>query len=170
MNQHDRVRGVGLLCCHCTRNVAYYRAGWVDDVFVSNDDFWRNANSNFLDTSVLEWCKLFDERNGKHHWRTVVPEPAGFLAALWEGIGVTEEAFDAHRKEMKTYRDKFVAHLDADRRMQIPRLTLVVDSVVFLYDLVRNEHQDFLPDAPANLRSYYEEHLEHGRSHYPNAT
>ncbi len=170
MNQRDRVRGVGLLCCHCTRNVAYYRAGWVDNGFVSNDDFWRNANSNFLDISVIEWCKLFCESKEKHHWRKVVPETAAFLPALWEAIGVTEDVFNANCKEMKTYRNKFVAHLDAERRMQIPRLTLVVDSVVFLYDLVRNEYQDFLLDAPEDLRSYYEERLEHGRSHYPNTT
>ena len=141
----------------------------MDGVFVSNDDFWISANSNFLDISVLEWCKLFGEWNGKHHWRKVVPEPDAFLPALWEGIGVTEEAFDAHCEGMKTYRNKFVAHLDANRRMQIPRLTIVVDSAVFLYDLVRNEYQDFLPYAPANLRRYYEERLEHGRSRYPNA-
>jgi hypothetical protein len=170
MKQRDRVRGVGLLCCHFTRNVAYYQAGWVDDSFVSSDDFWRNANSNFLDISVLEWHKLFGEWNGKHHWRKVVPEPDTFLTALWEDIDVTEDAFNTHCKEMKTYRDKFVAHLDNERRMQIPRLTIAVDSVLFLYDIILNEYQDFLPDAPANLRSYYEERLEHGRRRYPNTT
>jgi hypothetical protein len=72
---------------------------------------------------------------------------------------------------MKTYRNKFVAHLDAGRQMRVPRLTMVVDSTVFLGDLVRNEYQEFLPDdALPNLRSYYEERFEHGRSHYPNAT
>jgi hypothetical protein len=71
---------------------------------------------------------------------------------------------------MKTYRNKFVAHLDAERRMRIPSLTIVVDSAVFLGDLVRKEYQEFLSNAPANLRSYYKERYEHGRSHYPNAT
>jgi len=171
MNQRDRVQGVDLLCYHCTRNVAYYRAGWTDGVFVSNDDFWINANSNFLDISVLEWCKLFGEWNGKHHWKQVVPKPATFLHDLCEGIDVTEDVFNAHRNEMKTYRNKFVAHLDAGRQMRIPSLTMVVDSAVFLGDLVRNEYQEFLPDdALPNLRSYYEERFEHGRSHYPNAT
>lgn len=169
MKQSDRVRGVGLLCCHCVRNIAYYRAGWLDGHFVSNDDFWRNTNSNFLDVAVLEWCKVFADWNGKPHWRKVVPAPADFLSALLEGIAITEETFNAHREETRTYRDKFVAHLDAERMMQIPRLEVILNSVVFLYDLIRNEYQQFLVDAPLNLRDFYEQRLEHGRGMYPNA-
>lgn len=170
MNQRDRVRGVGLLCCHCVRNVAYYRAGWVDGQFISNDDFWRNANSNFLDIAVLEWCKLFADRNGKHHWKKVVPAPDNFLSALLQEIGITEGVYNAHCEETKTYRDKFVSHLDAERMMHIPRLDVVIDSTMFLYDLVKNEYQEYLPDAPQNLRAFYQERLEHGRLHYLNTT
>lgn len=170
MDQRDRIRGVALLCCHCARNVAYYRAGWVEGRFISNDDFWRNANSNFLDIAVLEWCKLFVDRKGKHYWSKVVSVPDEFLPVLINGIDVTENVFNTHCEEVKTYRDKFVAHLDAGRRMQIPSLTIVVESAVFLYDLVRNEYQDFLLDAPVNLRDYYEEKFERGQGHYPKVT
>lgn len=158
------------MCCHCVRNVAYYLAGWADGGFVSDDDFWRNANSNFLDIAVLEWCKIFAHWNGKHHWRKVVPAPDDFHFALIQGIAITEEEFSKRRDETKTYRDKFVAHLDATRMMQIPTLGVLVDSSVFLYDLIRNEYQDFLVDAPDNLREFYEQRLEHGQRAYSSAT
>jgi len=169
MNQRTKVRRVGTLCCHTVRNIAYYRAGWVDGDFVSGEDFWRNANSNFLDIAVLEWCKLFGERNGKHHWRKVVPDPDVFLPTLRNGINITEEEFNEHCNQMKTYRNKFVAHLDNQPVMHIPRLTMVIDSTVFLYGLIRGEFEEFLADAPANLREFYEERKVYGRGFYPHA-
>lgn len=169
MNQRTRVRRVGLLCCHMVRNVAYYQAGRPNGELVSQEDFWCNANSNFLDIAVLEWCKLFGEWNGKHHWRKVVPEPTEFPTALHEGIGITQAEFDAHKSEMKDYRDKFVAHLDSECRMQIPRLTIAVDSTIFLFTLLRTEFEEFLPDAPQNLRQFYEQRIDYGRRFYPKA-
>ncbi|MEY6433597.1 hypothetical protein ABC977_14420 [Thioalkalicoccus limnaeus] len=170
MNQRDRVRGAGLLCCHCVRNSAYYRAGWRDGHFVSQLDFWRNANGNFIDIAVLEWCKLFADRNGKHHWRKVVPDPDGFLPGLFGSIGVSEEAFNSLCEETRTYRDKFIAHLDEGRLMHIPRLNVIIDSSIFLYGLIRTEYQQFLGDAPPDLRQFYEERLAEATGVYPNAT
>jgi hypothetical protein len=107
--------------------------------------------------------------NGKHYWKKVVPELAAFLPALRESIGVTEEGFDTYCREMKNYRNKFVAHLDSEREMQIPRLTIAIDSTIFLYTLIRTEFKGFLPDAPQNLRHLYDERIEYGRRFYPNA-
>ena len=170
MNQRNRVRGAALLCCHCVRNIAYYRAGWVDGHFVSEEDFWRNANSNFLDIGVLEWCKVFADSNGKHHWRKVVPAPDRFMSALFEGIAVTEDAFNTLHEETRRYRDKFIAHLDDERIMQIPRLAMVIDSAMFLFDRIQNEYEPFLTDAPQNLRDFYEQRFEHARGMYVNGT
>jgi hypothetical protein len=167
MNECDRVRGVGQLCFHCTRNIAYYRAGWMGKNFVSNDDFWVNANSNFLDIAVLEWCKLFTDTKGKHYWTKVVPKSETFMSSLYADIGITEGDFDACYKEMQTYRDKFVAHLDAERRMQIPKLTIAFDTVVFLYSVVRTAYPDYLHDAPLDLKAFYNERFAHGRIRYP---
>jgi len=170
MNERDRVRGVGLLCCHCVRNIAYYTAGRRDGAFVSDEDFWRNANSNFLDIAVLEWCKLFADERGKHHWRKVVPDADAFLSSLYRTIGTTEATVEAYALKMRTYRDKFLAHLDAERMMEIPELNLAVDTSVFLFNTVRNAHEDKLADAPFDLRTFYKERLSHARDKYDAAT
>ena len=124
MNCCDRVRRIAILCHHCVRNAAYHRAGWVDNRLVSDDEFWRNANGNFLDIAILEWCKLFDWK-GKHHWSTVIckagprdktsPEVRAFLSDMLQSADISEEEFAKSFKKIMTYRNKFVAHIDNDK-------------------------------------------------------
>jgi hypothetical protein len=56
------------------RNLAFHRAG--RDIEVQRKlldrrhrqgGFWREAHGNFFDISVLDWCKMFADREGKHH-------------------------------------------------------------------------------------------------------
>jgi hypothetical protein len=89
---------------------------------------------------------------------------------LLANLKAQEDVFEAHCAEMKTYRDKFVAHLDDERRMQIPNLTVSINSVIYLYGVVRIEFASVLGDAPQSLRQFYRERLAHGRAPYANAT
>jgi hypothetical protein len=108
MTPRERKRRVGILCCHCLRNIAFYRAGYTQNRFCSCKQFWINANGNFLDIAVLEWCKLFADARGKHHYAKVTNEHTNFRRDLLAKLAVTAAEFDEYVKEMKTYRDKFV--------------------------------------------------------------
>ena len=55
MNKTKRLRRVGILCCHFTRNFAYYKAGSECEQPERREQFWLSVNSNFIDISVLEW-------------------------------------------------------------------------------------------------------------------
>lgn len=170
MISRKRVRRVGILCCHCVRNIAYYRGGWINGAFVSNEDFWKNTNSNFIDIAVLEWCKLFADRNGKHHWKKVVLYSDEFRSDLFQEVGVTEDEFLEQLRKTKKYRDKFVAHLDDDLRMNIPELDLLLSSTKFLFRKIREIYPDFLIGVPDDMGSFYEDRLAYGKTLYPVAT
>lgn len=163
MTKNERVRRAAKLCCYCAGNVAYYRAWWKGKKLVTNDAFFVNANSNALDIAVLEWCKLFTDPGGKHRWRKVVPETGEFLPELCAQLKIDENCFEEHCLKMKTYRDKFLAHLDEDRFMDIPDLTITLNSVVFLFGILRSEYSEMLIDAPSDLRQFYRERLAHGK-------
>lgn len=166
MTKNQRARRIAKLCCNCTRNSAYYRAGWHNRQILVHEDFWVDANSNFLDIAVLEWCKLFTDKRGKHHWQKIAPNPDKFLPQLLAKIKVTENTFQDHCKEMKTYRDKFVAHLDDEQQMQIPKLTLAINSAIYLYDILQAEYAGVLGSTPKSLRSFYRERFAHAKLHY----
>lgn len=159
LTRKERLRRVARLCCHCLKNLAYYKTGWhtSTDLF-KEDQFWKIANNNFLDICVLEWCKLFGEPKGQYSWRKIVTDPQTFFGSLLKELKITEMDFNTYVKGIRIYRDKFVAHLDSERVMNIPKLALAQQSVCYLYDyLLANEDQgNFFPDAPSKAATFYE--------------
>jgi len=112
MTRRQRIRRVAILCCHCIRNIAFYNVGWRDGAPVFKEQFWITANSNFLDIGVPEWCKLFGDVRGKHYWGKVITTVAGFFYGLLKSLRMTADQLELYVKEMRIYRDSFVAHLD----------------------------------------------------------
>lgn len=128
----ERLRRVLILCQAIARNLAYYRVGWREEYKDISDyskhpqsaNFWRTANSNFIDMCVLEWCKLFADKNGKHFWGNIVSNSAAFKTALLAHLGIDDAAFGKEIEAMLRYRDKFLGHLDSDVVMNIPGLEI----------------------------------------------
>jgi hypothetical protein len=151
---------------HFLRNAAYYRAWNAATVARRREQFWITLNGNFIDTCMLEWCKLFGDLNAKHHWAKCVSNQPAFLNGLCVELRITPEQFEAFRLEVRAYRDKFVAHLDNLNTMQIPRLQPAIESVEFLYQHLLNVEDDvgaFL-DAPRSASAQYQQHLREGRA------
>jgi hypothetical protein len=144
LTDRERRRRVVLLCCSFIRNLAFYRAGQSDKArpLLSADDphasFWRQASANFLDTAVLDWCKLFGDKSGEHYWSRVVADAAQFEADLLDHIGMDAAGFEAQIKAMRHYRDKFIAHLDNLRKMDVPHLGTAKKAVAFYHRYLLN--------------------------------
>lgn len=168
MTRNQRLRRAGILCCHFLRNLAFYKAGWQKNELIYRDDFWVNVNGNFLDICIIEWCKLFGEKNGKHYWKKVITNQQPFLGGLLNAVGLTREEFDAYIEHMRIYRDKFVAHLDSEDRMNIPELKVARKSISFLYCylLTFEDKDNCLFDAPRKASHYYKQSRLHGREVY----
>lgn len=136
LSDEDRVRRTAILCGHCLRNIAFYRAGWRPtrrDLRVQRQ-FWIAANGAFIDSAILEWCKLFADPKGKHYWSKSVADKSGFSNALYRRLRLCEAEFSAYIQTFKQPRDKFIAHLDAEPTMYLPRLRVARASAAFLYD------------------------------------
>lgn len=168
MTRRQRIRRVAILCCHCLRNLAFYNPGWRDGALLFKEQFWVTANGNFLDICVLEWCKLFADPRGKHYWGKVIADSAAFFDVLLKALGMTRHQLEAYVKEMRTYRDTFVAHLDSEEQMQIPKLHVARQSAAYLYDYLRaNEDEgDFFIDAPDTASTLYTRFMNEGKLIY----
>lgn len=123
-----------------------------------------NVNGNFLDIAVLEWCKLFADNRGKHFWRKAISDNGTFQAGLLAELRLTEADFEDYVNQMRTYRDKFIAHLDSEEVMHIPLLQTAVNSTVYLYDyLLENEETGgCFADAHKGGLNFYENFLDEG--------
>lgn len=137
VSRKNRLRRVAILCASFVRNLAYYRAGQCEDVrhllskYHRSASFWRQANSNFLDICVLDWCKLFADSKEKHHWSNIVSDRAAFEEKLLKEYKISKEHLEEQIEIMRRYRDKFVAHLDSDMTMNIPELDTAKSCVWF---------------------------------------
>ncbi len=134
--------------------------------------FWINANSNALDVAVLEWCKLFAEYHGKHHWRNVVLNPAAFISGLCAALNVSVDQFQNYEVSVRRHRNKFVAHLDEEHVMDIPRMRIVRKSTSYLFNHLRNDDlgKQCLADAPTSAVEHYSVMYRQARQEYTRAT
>jgi hypothetical protein len=163
-----RLRWTAILCCHAIANLASYRGGWDGARLTRKEDFWKRVNGNFMDIGVLEWCKLFADRSGAHCFRNVLTDPNGFEAALLAHLVMSDANFDTYCAGLRTYRDKFVAHLDDDPKATYPQFDVAIKSTKFLFSyLRRNEDRGgYFDGLPVNLESAYRIALTEAKASY----
>jgi hypothetical protein len=163
LTRDERLRRVVIIMAAFARNLAYVRAAAnFRNRFPRNSewDFWVTTTGNALDIATLEWCKLIGDKNDKHHWSRIVTDPAAFEAALHGDLCLPPAGFADYVASVRRYRDKFVAHLDSDRTMDIPDFDVAEHAVRFYHAyLVEHEVPDGvllnLPSSPAALATYY---------------
>jgi len=170
MTRSQNLRRVAILCCHCLRNSAFCNSGRYNGERIFKGQFWINVNNNFLEIAILEWCKLFAETRGKHYWRKVISNHKTFQEGLLAEVNLTETEFGDYLNQIRSYRDKFIAHLDSEDTMYIPPLQIAVESTVYLYDyLLENEETgDCFADAPKGGLGFYEKFFHEGTAVYKN--
>ncbi|MCD4674472.1 MAG: hypothetical protein K8S18_00545 [Desulfobacula sp.] len=81
---------------------------------------------------------------------------------------LTEDEFNAYIAEMKSYRVKYVAHLDAVERFNIPKLDIAKKSAAYLYNylLAREDQGGYFSDAPRDVSRFYKDAFKEGLSVY----
>ncbi|KFX62378.1 hypothetical protein [Paraburkholderia fungorum] len=159
ISRRQRLRRVGIVCCHALRNLAYYRTWFDTGKPRADEQFWVTANGNFAEVTVLEWCKVLADERGKHHWTKVVKDQTAFLAGLLDKLGIEESAWLDYIGEMRFLRDKFIAHLDDENEMTLPLLDIAKASTIYLYTYLltnENEEEDTFADAPQDAVDWFD--------------
>ena len=165
LSRRARLRRTGLLCLHTLRNLAYHRAIADSRRPWQEQQFWVAAHNNYLDVAILEWCKIFTDRAGMHHWRKSVVRPEHFAAEMHTVLRSDAETFQAYALSIKSYRDKFVAHLDEENDIRIPRMSIAKLSTQTLYEWLQRHEDDCnaFHGAPLRADRYYAECFTHAR-------
>ncbi len=151
----ERLRRVFITGHSCVRNFAYYRAARSADTAalpLEHRDVKARITNNFLDIGVLEWCKLF-VANERHAWDRLIPQADRdkFTADLPTHLGINQAGWTAYIDEFRTYRDKFLAHLDSNRTMHPPKLDLAIEAVLFYASHLQQTHAESKDIHPADM-------------------
>ena len=142
---------------HVLRNLAFLRAMVDSRRSWNQSQFLVTAHNNYLDVAVLEWCKLFADSSGRHHWRKSVTDQDAFQIKLLRDIASSQREYETYVISFKEYRDKFVAHLDEENTIYVPRMATARLSTETLYRWLRNQEDDCnaFHDAPRRPEDYY---------------
>lgn len=157
LTKTERLRRVALLCCHFERNLAYYRA-WHGGLTPGDyGEILATIDGNFIDMAVIEWCKIFGDIKGKHHWRKVV-DHQDFETEMLKYLNQSSEEFKNYVNENREYRDKFIAHLDDEVSINIPKMDKAKDAVEFLYGYLTGVEAStgIFIGLPTGMAVYYE--------------
>jgi hypothetical protein len=123
-----------------------------------NQNYWILICNNFLDMAILEWCKVFGSNREKTHWEKLVDDHASFQQGLLKALKIDQSGWEAYRKDIKKYRDKFIAHHQKDpNRTHYPHLDISLDCSFYYYNWLINRlklcHIFYEPD---DLKIYYD--------------
>ncbi len=97
-------------------------------------NFWRLIYGNLLDVAVLEWCKIFGAHAEPTHWKNVVTDHDTFRNDLLASLKIDDARWNAYWEEMKTYRNKLIAHhIEDGGPAYYPKLDLALKSSYYYY-------------------------------------
>jgi hypothetical protein len=154
------------LCRSVLRNAAFFRGG-ISPASTPKTQFAIQARNNFLDMVFLDWCKLFWDRRGPHHFAKILPDVAGFSGQLLAAVKMSAGEFEGVAKSVAHYRDKALAHTDVFDTIDIPRLDAIIESTLQLYEALRAQCGDEPePRAPYDLRATLLLEEDVGRSNF----
>ena len=153
----DRARRAALLCCHFARSFAYYSI-FQRSPDLDKEGFWLTIHGNFVDVCVLEWCKLFGSDSGEYYWKKTLSAPDVFKRELLDMHHINNAALDIIWKEIKDYRDKFVAHSEHHETTIIPNLNVPYLMVGFYFGKLQSEFPALQEDSslPRHFDRYYD--------------
>ena len=155
------LRRVGLKCADFARQLSYHR--------VLNDYkdgfklyFWIYVFNNAIDLAVLDWFHLFGYHNDDLHWKQVVADIDAFRNQLLSHVNMTENEWKLYREEIKTYRDKDVAHIEVRPTSHVPEMSVAQKAVTYYYENVLKELTGFgdYSHWPKDLSDYHQRSME----------
>ena len=92
-----------------------------------------------------------------------------FKDRMFESINIKQTDLDRVHSTIKSYRDKFVAHLDSEETMNIPELEDALRMIFFYYSEVKTICGS-TADWPESLENFYEEHFNKAIKQYEQQT
>jgi hypothetical protein len=100
-----------------------------------------------------------------HFWLAVLGEDAE--QPFLHEVGMSKCDHEAYVETVRHYRDKFVAHLDSDRTMNVAELGHVLKTVSLLYEKVRPTiDPSAIPEFPLDFMAAYDQSLSEALAEY----
>jgi len=100
------------------RNLTYYRSIGEASLPNEDQDFWEEVSNAFLGAATLAWYNVFGSCGSHVYWSKLIENmpkkvKQDFKNHVYE-TDLNEDAYQNCRNNIKTLRDKYIAHRDRD--------------------------------------------------------
>lgn len=145
-NYNIKVINIFGLVCGCIANIASYKSMIEfnknnNGKLKINRNYWNLVNRNFYDSAIIQWCIIFTESNGAHHWKSIFINKDEWKSEMLHAINISTDQYESQAKQIKEYRNMYVAHLDDGTENLIhPFTEMILQSSKYLYDYIINNN------------------------------
>ena len=106
---------------------------------LKGDEFWIRTTDAHIKTAIISWCMVFGSDSNETHWKKLIINEReikckDFRNNILKECNLNSNGWDSYWKELKNYRNDFVAH----RKLEFDQPTPFLDisyKVATLFDL-----------------------------------
>lgn len=147
------------------RNLTYYRSLEGTSLPNEDQDFWDEVPDALLGSAILAWHNVFGYCRSDHHWLKLIKNmPKKVKQDFYKLKTLNKRAYKECRKDIKTLRDKYVAHRDRNWQKHIwnsPDFDIALEIAkgyeCWLNDLLQKEGEEPLTSLDATIQSAKED-------------
>ena len=97
----------------------YYRSLRDAPLPIEDQDFWEEVSNAFLGAATLAWYNVFGSCGSHVYWSKLIENmpkkvKQDFKNRVYELTDLNEDAYQKCQNNIKTLRDKYIAHRDRD--------------------------------------------------------
>ena len=156
MNREILLNKAASVCVDFVRQLIFYKKfnERKDEI---NEVVLVYIHNNFIDMAAIQWGHLFGNHKDILHYRNVVENPDEFKEEILDNFKMSAVEWKEYWKEMKTYRDKAVSHLEPSPKLKMPDFNFAYSCVSHYYRAIIDELKSFGADYdifPQNLDDY----------------
>lgn len=101
------------------QDLTYYRSLGEASLPNEDQDFWEEVSNAFLGAAILAWHNVFGSCGSHVYWSKLIENMLKKVKQdsknhFYELTGLNKAAYEKCRKNIKTLRDKYIAHRDCD--------------------------------------------------------
>lgn len=106
------------------QHYTYYRSLRDAPYPINESDFWDEVSGAFLGSATLAWYNVFADCKSGVHWSKLISNmpkevEEDFRDRIYKSTGLNEKSYKKVRDDIKTLRDKYVAHRDLNWQKDI---------------------------------------------------
>ncbi len=140
---------------------AYIELQRGDKKLIGNKVFWQYTANAHIEMATIAWWMIFGSNSSETHWKKLGMSEEDFRSCLLKTLGITFSTWFQYWKDMRSFRNNYVAHRPKEYSFPVPYFDIALRSMLCLDNWVKIqlEENTFYIDGNPIFYSYMNKSL-----------